>query len=189
MTHLLWCLSVKIYWNIWQSNLTYYKGNKISKCFDLKSYIRQDLPVRNFFFPFKTLILDNENTAVPISIPQKKSEIVCMDESGESKVQVKLIEGGSDEVIAELRQVDTNKETVQQQTMKDLHVKYPKQTGRQIHLMSGRWRRIKSPLLNSSFSQCQSGAGATCLSVRWRVHLSHLRLLNTVHILCFCKCL
>lgn len=41
-------------------------------------------------------------------------------------------------MIAGLRQVDTNKETVQgQQTMKDLHVKYPKQTGRQIHLKSG----------------------------------------------------
>lgn len=62
-------------------------------------------------------------------------------------------------MIAVLRQVNTNKETVQQQTMKDLHVKYPKQTGRQIHLKSGRWRRIKSLLLNSSFSQCQSGAG------------------------------
>lgn len=57
-----------------------------------------------------------------------------------------------------LRQVDTNKEMVQQQTIKDLHVKYPKQTGRQIHLKSGRWRRIKSLLLNSSFRQRQSGA-------------------------------
>lgn len=41
----------------------------------------------------KTVILDNENTAASIPIPKKKSEIVCTDESGESKAQVKLIEG------------------------------------------------------------------------------------------------
>lgn len=55
----------------------------------MKSYISQ----YETLFQLKTVILDNENTAASISIPKKKSEIVCTDESGESKAQVKLIEG------------------------------------------------------------------------------------------------
>lgn len=69
---------------------------------------------------------------------QKRSvKFVCTGESGKRNVRAELIEGwrgGSDEVIAGLRQVDRNTETVQrQQTMKDLHVKYPKQMERRIH--------------------------------------------------------
>lgn len=58
--------------------------------------------------------------------------------------------GNSDlmvEEFAALRQVDTNIEVVwRQQTMKDLHVKYPKQRGRHITLYSEGWRKIVSLL-------------------------------------------
>lgn len=64
--------------------------NERSNCFDVKSYISQ----YETLFQLKTVILDNKNTAAPIPIPKNKSfEIVCTDESGESKAQVKLIEG------------------------------------------------------------------------------------------------
>lgn len=50
-----------------------YEGNKRSNCFDVKSYISQ----YETLFQLKAVILDNENTAVSIPIPKKKSEIVA----------------------------------------------------------------------------------------------------------------
>lgn len=67
--------------------------------------------------------------------------------------------------------------------MKDLHVKYPKQTGRQIHLKSGGGGDELNPCYKTHLSASVSlELGTTCLSVGWHVHLSHLRLLNTVDI-------
>lgn len=77
------------------------------------------------------------------------------------------------EEFAALRQVDTNIEMVRrQQTMKDLHVKYPKQRGLRIILSSEGWRKIVYRLWISSLNHCQGKDGPTCQSGNWRAHHS-----------------
>lgn len=85
--------------------------------------------------------------------------------------------GNSDLMVEEftaLRQVDTNIEMVwRQQTMKDLHVKYPKQRGLHIILSSEGWRKIVSLLWISSLNHCQGRDWPTCQSGKWHEHHSH----------------